>query len=236
MKQLHDIQLQILKKLLFAKELRYSELKPDSEMENNQFDFHLDKLVSQKFIEKNSKFYYLTNAGKEYANRMDTDKDTIPLQSKISVFICPTRLIKGRTQYLIYTRLKQPFYGCQGFMSGKVRYGETIIDGAKRELLEETSLMGNPQLVSIRHYLVFEKSSKALVEDKFMFFCLVKNPTGELVPNNEGKYEWINEPDLPNHITYHFENYAAFERDLKEIKDYNGQVKFTEYLHESEKF
>lgn len=45
MKQLHEIQLQILKKLLFAKELRYTDLKPDVELENNQLDFHLDKLI-----------------------------------------------------------------------------------------------------------------------------------------------------------------------------------------------
>lgn len=236
MKQLHDIQLQILKKLLFAKQMRYSELKPDAEMENNQFDFHLDKLIAGKFIAKIENRYELTNSGKEYANRMDTDHNVVPLQSKISVFICPTRKVKGQTQFLIYTRLKQPFYGCQGFMSGKVRYGETIIAGAKRELSEETGLAGKPQLVSIRHYLVFDKNSHQLVEDKFMFFCWVKNPSGNLVTNNEGKYEWVKEKDLPSYVTYHFESYAAFERDLKEIKDFAGQVKFTELLHESERF
>lgn len=44
MKQYHDVQLKILRKLLFAQSLPYSQLKPDEKMENNQLSFHLDKL------------------------------------------------------------------------------------------------------------------------------------------------------------------------------------------------
>src|SRR5436190_10158647 len=128
MKQIHSIQLQILKKMLFTNGSRYSDLKPKKSMENNQFDFHLDQLTKAGYVKKSDKDYSLTSLGKEYANRMDTDKVLVTPQSKVSVILCP---LKNDNEYLIYTRLKQPFYGCQGFMSGKVQYGELIIDAAK---------------------------------------------------------------------------------------------------------
>ena len=237
MKQLHGIQLQILKKLLFSNGLRYSRLKPDPEMENNQLDFHLDRLIGGGYIAKGKNDYSLTSFGKEYANRMDTEEVVIAKQSKVGVLICCTRKMGGQLQYLIYTRLKQPFFGCQGFMSGKVRYGEKVIETAKRELKEETGLNGNSQIVAIKHFLVFDKSTKELVEDKFMFLCKVDNPRGDLVAENgEGKYEWVNEKDLKSYVTNHFESFAAFQEQIKLVKNFRGNLILQEIDHESSKF
>ena len=236
MKQLHNIQLEILKQLLFAPSLRYAKLKPDPEMENNQFDFHLDQLIDGGYIVKDGRDYSLTNFGKEYANRMNTEQTIIAKQSKISAWVCCVRAIGGKKQYLIYTRLKQPFYRCQGFMSGKVAYGEKVLDAAKRELKEETGLEGSPQIISIKHFLVFDKTTNELVEDKFMFLCLVKNPVGELRANNEGRYEWVYENKLKQYVTNHFESWGAFEKQLGEIKNFKGKVKLEEIDHWSAKF
>jgi hypothetical protein len=60
MKQLHTIQLMILRKLLFAESLRYGELKPDKKMENNQLSFHLDALLEFSYVEKIDGGYRLT--------------------------------------------------------------------------------------------------------------------------------------------------------------------------------
>lgn len=137
MKQPHPIQLQILKKLLFVKSVKFTDLKPDKDIENNQFDFHLDQLIRFEYIEKLGKEYSLTSVGKEFANRMDTDKTTINIQAKISAVVAPVRINKdGEKEFLIYTRLKHPFYGCQGFMSGKIAYGEAVLEAASRELKE----------------------------------------------------------------------------------------------------
>ncbi|KKR91981.1 MAG: NUDIX hydrolase [Candidatus Woesebacteria bacterium GW2011_GWA1_41_13b] len=236
MKQLHNTQLEILKKLLFASSLRYARLKPDPEMENNQFNFHLNQLIDGGYVIKGGRNYGLTNFGKEYANRMDTDQTIIAKQSKISAWVCCIRTMGGKKQYLIYTRLKQPFYGCQGFMSGKVAYGEKVLEAAKRELKEETGLQGNAQIVSIKHFLVFDKTTNELVEDKFMFLCLVKNPTGKLTANNEGKYEWVEENKFKQYVTNHFESFPAFMKQVEEIKSYNGQVSLQEINHWSSKF
>jgi ADP-ribose pyrophosphatase YjhB (NUDIX family) len=236
MKPMHKIQMQILKNLLFSKSLKYTELKPGKEMENNQFDFHLDQLIKLGFIKKSDKIYLLTNSGKEYANRMDTANATFQKQAKISAVIAPIREIDNKKQYLIYTRLKQPFFGCQGFMSGKVNYGETVEQSTARELKEETNLEGKPEITSIRHYRVFDENTNTIVEDKFMFFCQVINPKKELIASSEGKFEWVDEEDLFNYVTNHFESIEAFERDLSEFKNFKGEIKFLEIDHISDKF
>jgi ADP-ribose pyrophosphatase YjhB (NUDIX family) len=236
MKQQHKVQLEILKRLLFAEKLRYTDIKPNPDMENNQFDFHLKELIKAGHIQKIDQFYLLTNTGKEYANRMDTDKITISKQAKISAWVCCRRKTKKGYQYLIFTRLKQPFYGCQGFLSGKVQYGETVEQAAARELREEANLTGNPQIIMIKHFLVFDKKTKELVEDKFMFMCLFDNPKGVIKNNAEGKCEWVDKNDLPKYVTNHFESYTAFEKQVETINTFSGNIVFIEEKHMSQKF
>jgi len=237
MKQLHSLQLRILKKLLFAQELRYTDLKPDPKMENNLLDFHLNRLIKEGYIQKGKRHYSLTNQGKEYANRMDTKQILITNQSKVSVWICCQKTQETSQKYLIYTRLKQPFYGCQGFITGKVKFGEKVINAANRELKEEAGLEGNPQIITIKHYLVFDRKSKKLVEDKFMFLCLVKDPEGKLkARTKEGKLKWVDKKDLKSYVTNHFESFSSFREQLKQIKNFKGEVTFLEINYLSSKF
>ena len=237
MKQLHGIQLQILRKLLFARELRYAEMKPDREMENNQFDFHLDQLIKAGFIEKKEKGYALTSVGKEYANRIDTDEVKVMKQARLSAWAVGVRKIKDKWQFLVYTRLKQPFFGCQGFVSGKIGFGERIVQAAERELKEETGLLGTAEIVKMVHYRVFDKKDKHLLEDKIMFLCRIVNPTGKLeTESEEGRYEWVDEEKLPEYVTNHFESWEVFAGQVKAVKEFDGNVKIEEIDHWSEKF
>ena len=232
MKQIHPIQIQILKKLLFAPELRYSDLRPDLIIENNQLDFHLDKLVLHGWVTKKGASYHLTSSGKEYADRIDTDRNLITKQAKVSAWIASTRQSRKDKQFLIYTRLKQPFFGCQGFLGGKIRFGEKIIKAAEREFTEETGLHGKAAIVSLKHFRIFDKSSKALVADKFMFLCLVKNPTGALLSENiEGKYEWVNMKDLKTYLTNPFEPLSETMGFVQEIEKFSGVTTIKEVDH-----
>ncbi len=230
MKQQHPIQMQILKRLLFTTSLRYLELKPE-ELENNQFDFHLDQLIRDGHIQKLNGLYTLSNIGKEYANRMDTDKVVMAKQAKISVLIAPVRMYKGQKQYLIYTRFKQPFYGCQGFMTGKVSFAESILDASRRELTEETNLKGNPQIVSVRHYLVLDPQTKKIVEDKIMFLCKVESPKGKLICSDEGKFEWVDKKQVFKYITRHFVGMKSLKDDLEDLENLPGEINFREIKH-----
>ncbi|WKZ30427.1 MAG: NUDIX hydrolase [Candidatus Dojkabacteria bacterium] len=236
MKDLHEIQRKILMKLLFAKDLRYSDMKPDERMENSQFDFHLDTLIGQGFISKENDKYALTTKGKEFANRHDSDTTKLKVQAKISVWIAAYRDHEDKREYLIYTRLKNPFYGAQGFIAGKLDYGEKVLDGTKRELLEEANLKGEPELVHIRHYINKNKETNEVIEDKFFFLCVVKNPTGEIVSSNEGLYEWVSKEQFKEKVTNHFENFDSFLRDIDIIEQFDGQITFDERVEYPEKF
>jgi len=236
MKQLHNTQLKILNKLLFHPKVRYTDLKPTRKMDNNKFTFHLDQLLNLGHVQKFTDGYSLTKTGKEYANRMDTDKSKIMKQSKIGVFVCPIREKNGKRELLICTRLKHPFYGCQGFMGGKISYGEKITEGARRELKEETNLDGEIEIVSIRHFLVTDKNTQELLEDKIVFLCRTLNPTGELKSNNEGKFEWILESEIFDYITKPFETIDSLREQIEQYINFDGTMIFHEQVHVSENF
>lgn len=236
MKQLHTTQLAILKKLLFCPVLRYTEMKPDSKMDNNQFDFHLDALVTSGLVEKMDTGYTLTAIGKEYANRMDTDEVKILQQAKLGARVGCVRTVNGVQEFLVYTRKKQPFFNCQGFLAGKIRYGEKVLDAAARELEEETGLTGSPVLVEVEHMRVYDKETKELLEDKFFFFYKVENPTGTLTPNEEGEHYWISENNLAEQVTNPFNSLDEFFGEINLLKNFTGTVSFIEKEVYSSKF
>ena len=208
MKNFHTIQLSILQKLLYSNGLKYSQLK-SKKMEGSQFTFHLDQLIKHDYVNKFDTDYSLTSSGKELANRMDLGDKTIGIQAKISVLIvCIEKSKTNSDRYLLYTRLKSPFYNYQGFPTGKVLRGENILDGAKRELYEETGLVGSPELFAIRHYKIYDLN-KNLLEDKVFFACKFINPTGELTNNPEGNYKWVNKESIWDYL----------KRPVNEIKE-----------------
>ncbi len=196
---MHYIQQEILKKLLFSQGLKYSDMKP-IDMEGSQFTFHLEQLIRENLVEKlDSGEYSLTENGKNTANRVDFDSSNPNIQAKHSVVFCGTR--NDTSEVLIYTRLKNPFYDHQGFPTGKVKYGEKIIDAARREFTEETNLTGEPTLVGIRHYRVFYPDKESLVEDKVMYIYRIDEPKGELVSNPEGEFKWVKVSDIEKEVT-----------------------------------
>ncbi len=239
MKQLHEIQLAILNTILFKDWAKYSELKTDKEMENSQFVFHLDKLIELKLIEKNGEKYKLTPSGKEYANRLTTETTKIGQQAKITTVLCATRIINNNTELLVYKRLKNPFYGCMGFPTEKVKWGENIALAAKRGLKEEAGLDAEPTLFAIKHYKI-HSPAKILLEDKlmhgFMFTvseqkALKTNENSSV--NTEGNYFWVPEKLLKQKIKKPLEEFWGF---YKSLKDFNGNISFEEISLETEKF
>ncbi len=217
---MHYIQTQILKKLLFVPQATFSELMPKG-LESNLFNFHLKELTKLKYVNRDKEgAYSLTIIGKEYANTMETETLQIVKQGKLCAVSCARRDTSDGVEWLIYTRSKHPFWGFQGFPSGKARYGESIADAAIREFWEETSLTGTPIIKAIQHYIVVPESGE-VAEDKYFFLFLFTNPTGELKANDEGRFEWINEKELKKKINKPFygfwDLFDQVSKDAEEI-------------------
>lgn len=191
-------------------------MKPKKEMENNVFQFHLNSLQEKGYVEKYFKVYKLTKDGKKYAIRIDSDNAKVETQAKIGVALgCIRNINSGEKQILIYTRLKHAFFGCQVFPAGKIKHGESIIDAVKRELLEETDLIGEPEIVGILHYRIFNTKGDELLDDLLLFLCRFDNPKGKLKGSKEGKYEWVGSDKISEYIVKPFQSKHMFLREVE---------------------
>jgi ADP-ribose pyrophosphatase YjhB (NUDIX family) len=187
----HAAQMNILKRLLLAPKASFSELQKASSLTSDSTTFHIKQLVKSGYIQHIPKTlgdYSLTRKGKEYANRMDTDEQVIEKQPKLSVVIV---LENDKGQHLQQQRLKQPYYGYWGHMTGKIRWGETMLEAGARELQEETGLTADLRVVGFYHKLDYDAKSKELLEDKY--FCLIHgtNPKGTLIDTEGQHNEWL---------------------------------------------
>ena len=106
----NELQRIILNKVKFiVVGARYSELKP-VDVENDLFNYHLQQLVKNEYLEKKDEKYWLTPKGKSLVTNMDDVTKKIYGGYKVSVYMCP--VVEGKV--LLHRRLKQPQYGYVG--------------------------------------------------------------------------------------------------------------------------
>ncbi len=198
--------------------------------------FHMNKLIENGYVDKKGSIYKLTDAGKEYANKLDVSSVETAHQAKVTTVICCVRdgEDKDNPELLIYKRLKNPFYGCFGFPTRKVLFGDslekTVVAGLKSETgLEPTE---TPQLFAIKHYLIYSNQEE-LLEDKLMHAYMFINPKGELDTGIEGKFFWIPEKDLKERVIKPQEEFWEIHKALKK---FDGKVTFEELKTTTENF
>ena len=165
---LHSAQIKVLRELLFMPAARFAELQKASGLESDHVKFHIKQLVKLGYINKIGNAYQLSVTGKEYANKLDTDAGVIERQPKVAVLLVVERYnSKIRiAEYLLQKRLKHPYFSFWGAPTGKVRWGETLLDAATRELKEETGLTGTFEYRGIYHDLVWHQDTGEIFEDK----------------------------------------------------------------------
>lgn len=203
--------MEILRQLLFKQKASFSELQKATELTSDHFNYHIKQLIDVGYLEKQEGEYILTRAGKEYANRMDTDQKIMEKQPKISVLL----LVENeKGEFLAQQRLKQPFYGFWGRATGKVRWGETLEEAAKRELLEETGLTADFRYAGLYHKMDYETTGDFL-EDKYFLIMHGTNPQGELQDGEGHHNEWLSVKALEAKETV-FESIAEITQFAKE--------------------
>lgn len=211
--EIHEHQSIILRELLFKPQARFRDLNK-ANISSDLFTFHLNKLVKEGLIIKDSGKYTLSTEGKEFANRMDTESLKQEKQAKIGVALHAVRMVKGKREYLIHQRLKEPFFGWYGSHTGKIRWGEQPMETAQREFLEETGLTGDFIHKGIVHILHFHRDGR-LLEDKYFFVYKIENTKGVLMETvKEGKNIWMSEKEFRKLK----ETFATYE-EISEVID-----------------
>ena len=97
---------------------------------------------------------------------------------------------------MLCKRLRHPYYGKVGRITGKVKFGEKLEDAVKRELYEETGLtVKNTKLLSIYRKIRNDDHGNP-VQDVMFYIFEVKNPTGTMIKESEFQQNfWVNEKD-----------------------------------------
>lgn len=190
----HEAQMKILRHLLLSENAGFAELQKSTDLTSDHFNFHIKKLVDEGYVQKTDDAYSLTRAGKEYANRMDTDEKVIEKQPKLSVVLI---IEDDDGRLLAQERLKQPYFGFWGFATGKVRWGETVLEAAARELAEETGLTATLREAGLFHKMDYDKHTNDFLEDKYFLVIHGTKPSGDFISDMEGHHnEWLAREDI----------------------------------------
>lgn len=79
-----------------------------------------------------------------------------------------------------------------GFTERQNPLGETIVETAERECLEETGLTADFRVAGVYHEHVTIAENDEMMEDKIFFVCHGKNAKGPLLVDFEGGHnEWM---------------------------------------------
>lgn len=229
--KLHEIQNKIFTKIITTQGLRFNQLLID-DLDSELINYHIKRLVTLNLIQKEGNLYKVTEKGKEVSNLIDDTTLKIEHQPKTSILIYGVKKLEnGEIAHLLTQRLKHPYYGLIGRLTGKVRFGEGIKEAAKRELLEETGLTANfLELEEIYHKQRF-KQGNICVQDVIFYIFFAKDFTGEFIEKTSFQRNlWLTQEMLQK------SDYKTFH--MKRLKDrYEPkELKFTKDIDEVSNF
>ena len=215
MDSLSQIQIKILTGLIFNPKARFKELNSDN-LGTDNFSYHIRSLTSGGLIVKQGPFYSLTTKGKMFAGKVDTATHTVEKQPKVSVILIPHKKIGGLQKYLVQERTKEPYFGYWGFMTGKVKFGETLQETALRELKEEAGVEGRIEFCYELHEMVYDKNTLEQLEDKFFHVLEVFDLCGDAVESTkEGVVKFVDAAEFKKLSPKYHNEQDIMDRYLK---------------------
>lgn len=215
-KPFSPIQNRILSKLKNAKSLRYGELKEKS-IPNDLFNYHLQHLVSKKYLTKNSEGYSLSPKGIKHVADPYPQNDVITSLFKVNVITIVSRKRNGKLEILNQERRSNPSYGKIGVMGGVVLKGEAILEAATRKLYQETGLTATFRLVGCERRIMYKEGE--LFSDVFFPIAYATESHGDLIEiSNFGRNFWAPITQAIKNDTGDYDNIKAITKVLKAIK------------------
>lgn len=133
----HHIQKHIIDVLMYAKVVRFRDLRPPK-VDTNLFTYHLNVLVKGGMVDKVQAGYALSTDGLAYVDRVSTENKTIRTQPKIISMLV---VQNSEGDILLQRRTKQPYIGTYTLPYGKLHIEDkSVLRGAQREAFEKLGL------------------------------------------------------------------------------------------------
>lgn len=225
-----ELQKQILTKLMFKESIKYAELEKVTE-NHDLFNYHLRELVKKGFIEKTGSSYSLTAKGRQQVAFFEED-GTVQKQFKVGMFIDLLRKVDDHYEMMLYKRLKHPHYGYIGAITGKLKWGDSLEENLKRELMEEVGV--TPTKFKILGVVrdIFSDENHEKVGDGVFFDIAVEEWEGTPSDKSvEGDYFWC---DIDKILDLENIFRTGFEQGLPLLKQYlHDRENFSQYVIEN---
>ncbi|MCB9790464.1 NUDIX hydrolase [Candidatus Nomurabacteria bacterium] len=111
----------------------------------------------------------------------------IEKQPKTSVIVRAVRRNSetGELEHLVCRRLRQPYFGKVGRITGKVRFGETFEEAAARELVEETGLEAGKLTLEEIYRKMRKREDGVFVQDVIFYIFFASELQGELIKKTD---------------------------------------------------
>ncbi|QHN42618.1 NUDIX domain-containing protein [Candidatus Mycosynbacter amalyticus] len=216
-----DIRRDIISRLKQADTLRYAKLKPDAEIPNDLYNYHLRKLVSDGIVEKTHQGYTLSEQGRRHVADTHHTSDQGDRLFKYNVLLVVAREIDGILHILNQRRTAQPSYGIVGIPGGTILKSEPLLEGAARKLMQETGLTGTFRYIGTERRIFYRDAQ--LFSDVLFPFCLCTDASGEPTSTEFGDNFWVpidealaNDSRPNDHIDFIPKTLAALRDDTLE--------------------
>ncbi len=223
--KLHEFQLVIIKNLSLKPEARFNDLLIEG-LKSEHMNYHLQKLIDLCLVEKAATKYRLTDRGKDYSNLLDDNIEIVEKQPKSSVLLHVVQKRPGtkELEHLVCRRLRQPYFGKVGKLTGKVRFGETLRQAAERELYEETGLKAKSVNLEEIYHKVRRRQDGTTAQDVIFYIFFINEVYGTFInktPHQENF--WLTSRELTTN-----KNLDIFDDFKLEDRSQAKTLRFTE--------
>lgn len=184
-----SIQRNIIARLKNADSLRYSELKPDKNIPNDLYNYHLKKLITDGLVVKLDEGYTLSTDGVRHVADVHHTSDQENRLFKFNALLIVTREINGELHILNQRRTSQPSYGIIGIPGGTILKSEPLLEGARRKLRQETGVDGAFSYIGLERRIYYKDDQ--LFSDVLFPICVCKHATGEPTTTEFGENFWV---------------------------------------------